>query len=374
MNPSDSLAALQEKVRQAVAERAALVVHGGGSKAWMGLAASSARTPRALDMRGYAGIISYEPTELVVTARAGTPLAELEAALAAHGQCLPFEPPHYAHTGAQATVGGMVAAGLSGPGRQGAGAVRDYVLGAALLDGRGEVLHFGGQVMKNVAGFDVSRLLVGSMGSLGAIVEVSLKVLPVAPAEATLVFELGKQRALEQINAWGGQPIPIASSAWWSDGAGTDLLHVRLRGARAAVAAACGRFGGTRLDDDAAQRLWQDLREQTLPWFAPTWAQPGAAGECLWRLVVPPTTPPLKLQGALLIEWGGAQRWIKSELPAAVMREAATEAGGHATRFRGGDSATPVFTPPAHPLERIHRDVKRAFDPHGVFPAMFADY
>ena len=370
MNPQEHLAALQDQVRQAAAEHQPLAVRGGGSKSWLGGTPGRASGGRVLDLRAYRGIVSYEPTELVVTARAGTPLAELESALAEQGQCLPFEPPHFAHTGAVATVGGMVAAGLAGPSRLGAGGVRDYVLGAVLLNGRGEVLHFGGQVMKNVAGFDASRLLVGSMGSLGAILEVSLKVLPRAPSEATLMFGMGKDRALDQINTWGGQPLPIVASAWWRDGSGADRLHVRLRGAQAAVAAACARLGGARLQEQAAGALWQGLREQTLPWFAATWAQPGAAGEALWRLAVPSTSPPLKLQGDILVEWGGAQRWMKTAMPAAVIREAAAQVGGHATRFRGGDPSTPVFTPPPPALERIHREVKRAFDPHGIFPAI----
>ena len=374
MNPSDTLATLQEQVRQAATQHTPLTVRGGGSKSWLHPASRQARAGATLDLNAYAGIVSYEPTELVVTARAGTPLAELEALLATQGQCLPFDPPHFAHTGARATVGGMVAAGLAGPARQGAGAVRDYVLGAVLLNGRAEVLHFGGQVMKNVAGFDVSRLLVGSMGSLGAILEVSLKVLPRAPAHATLVFEMSKERAIEQVNIWGSQPLPIAASAWCCGGNGAEhLLHLHLRGAQAAVAAACSRLGGEQVDDVAATELWHGLREQTLPWFATTWAQPGAAGEALWRLAVPPTTPPMRLQGDLLIEWGGAQRWLKTALPAAVMREAAARAGGHATRFRGGDPDTPVFTPPAPPLDRIHREIKRAFDPHGLFPTVMSD-
>ncbi len=369
MNSNAILAALQEQVRAAAADGGALHVRAGGSKTWLAPAAQG----DVLDLRPLRGILDYQPTELFVSARAATPLAEVEAALAEHGQCLPFDPPRFARDGAQATVGGMVAAGLSGPGRLGAGALRDYVLGASLLNGRGELLAFGGQVMKNVAGFDVSRLLVGSMGSLGAILEVSLKVLPRASADATLVFEMSKERAIEQVNIWSGQPLPIAASTWCSGGEGSaHLFHLRLRGAQAAVAAACSRLGGERIDDAAAAELWHGLREQTLPWFATTWAQPGAAGDPLWRLAVPPTTPPMRLQGDLLIEWGGAQRWLKTALPAAVMREAAARAGGHATRFRGGDPETPVFTPPAPPLDRIHREIKRAFDPHGLFPTVMA--
>ncbi len=370
MNSNAILTALQEQVRAAAADGARLHVRAGGSKIWLAPTAQG----DALDLRPLRGILSYEPTELFVSARAGTPLAELEAALAEHGQCLPFDPPRFARDGVQATVGGMVAAGLSGPGRLGAGAVRDYVLGASLLNGRGELLAFGGQVMKNVAGFDVSRLLVGSLGSLGAIVEVTLKVVPQAPAEATLCFEMSKERAIEQVNAWCAQPLPISASAWWRDDDGRQLLQLRLRGARAAVEAAVQRLGGERLPDTQADTFWQQLREQTHPWFAPTWAQPGAAGEALWRLVVPPTTPPLKLQGELLVEWGGTQRWLKTALPAAVMREAAAAAGGQAIRVRGGDLSAPVLPPPSPVLERLHARVKQAFDPSGIFPQLFASH
>ena len=363
-------------MQDAAANRKPVCVRGAGSKSWLSHATRAEVAPEVLDMRPLAGIVDYEPTELVVTVRAGTPLAELEQVLATKGQCLPFEPPRFARGGAAATVGGMIAAGLSGPGRLGAGAVRDYVLGALLLNGRGELLNFGGKVMKNVAGFDVARMLVGSMGSLGAICEVSLKVLPRQPAEATLVFDFDKDRAIHQVNAWCAQPLPVSASAWLrdGDGEGQGRLHLRLRGARAAVAAACDRLGGDRLDDAQAERFWDALREHTHPWFAPTWAQPGAAGETLWRLALPSTTPALKLHGSTLIEWGGAQRWLQTALPAAVVREAVAQAGGHATCFRGGDASTPVFTPPAPPLDRIHHQVKRAFDPEGVFPTLFASH
>ena len=303
-------------------------------------------------MRPFAGIISYEPSELVVTARAGTPLAELEALLAAQGQCLAFEPPHF---GAQATVGGMVACGLNGPARGTAGAVRDYMLGVKLLNGKGEHLTFGGQVMKNVAGYDVSRLMAGSLGTLGVLLEVSIKVLPVPLAEATLVFELDQADALRQLNRWGGLPLPVNASCW-QDG----RLSVRLRGARAAVAAALKTMGGEAVGDPAPA-LWAGLREQTLPFFALQ------GDESLWRVSLPDSAAPLAL-GATLLEWGGAQRWLKR--PAAdapVIRQAAASAGGHATLFRSADKSVPVFSPLLAPLDRIHRELKRQFDPSGVF-------
>ena len=364
----DTVRALREQVQQAAADGTRLRPRGGASKQW--LDPRPGHEARVLDMRAHAGVLAYEPSELYVTARAGTALVELEAMLARQGQCLPCDPPRFVRDGgAGATVGGMVAAGLSGPGRLGAGAVRDYVLGASLLNGRGEVLHFGGQVMKNVAGYDVSRLLAGSMGSLGVILEVSLKVLPLPRAQATLAFEMPQQQATEQLNRWGGQPLPISASAWWVDADGRARLYLRLRGARAAVDAACSRLGGERVDDAQADALWESLRDQTLDWFAPTW-QPAPA-QTLWRIAVPQTAPVLDLPGQTLVEWGGSLRWLRSDADASAVRDAAARVGGHATRFRGGGPGVPVFTPPQAPLERIQRQVKLAFDPHGVFPDCF---
>jgi glycolate oxidase FAD binding subunit len=244
-------------VRSAAAAATPLRIRGGGSKDFYGQALQG----DILDMTAYTGIVSYEPSELVVTVRAGTPLAELEALLAAQGQCLPFEPPHFGAAGARATVGGMVASGLNGPARASVGAVRDYMLGVVLLNGKGERLVFGGQVMKNVAGYDVSRLMAGSLGTLGVLLEVSLKVLPVAPMEATLAFEMDEAAALKQLNRWGAMPLPVNASCWRE-----GRLYVRLRGAKAAVAAAQTSMGGEVLDSDAA-RHWTALREQAQPFF-----------------------------------------------------------------------------------------------------------
>lgn len=345
-----------ERVRAAAASASPLRIRGGGSKDFYG----QALTGEVLDMRAYSGVVSYEPSELVVTARAGTPLAELEALLAAQGQCLPFEPPHF---GPHATVGGMVASGLNGPARSSVGAVRDYVLGTQLLNGKAEVLTFGGQVMKNVAGYDVSRLMAGSLGTLAVLLEVSLKVLPVPPAECTLTFARSEAAALQQLNRWGGLPLPINASCWQNlDGHGQ--LWVRLRGAVAAVAAAQKTMGGTRLSAEEAAPLWHSLREQTAPFFTLQ------AGESLWRASVADTAAPLGL-GPTLIEWGGAQRWLKRPAAdAAPIRAAAASAQGHATLFRASsphDKAAAVFTPLAEPLARIHRGLKQQFDPAGVF-------
>ena len=400
-----ALDALIDRVRAARAGKTALNITGGSTKAFYGEA------PRGepLDVRPLAGISSYEPSELVVTVRAGTPLAELEAALAEQGQCLPFEPPRFAtvanadgrggttngtapqggmngrtapqggmngRTAPQGgTVGGMVAAGLAGPARAAVGGVRDYLLGATLLNGKAEVLSFGGQVMKNVAGYDVSRLLAGSMGLLGVICEVSLKVLPLPVATATLRFELGEAAALKQLNTWGGQPLPVNASAWW-DGA----LVLRLSGAAAAVQSALHQLGGERVDPAQAAAFWSGLRDQTDEFFVGA-ERAVAGGATLWRLSVASTAPPLALSGEQMVEWGGAQRWVVTSAPAATLREAAANAGGHATAFRGvkasgaqaggtqasGAQATSVLAPLSAPLARIHREMKTAFDPDRIF-------
>ena len=341
----DSLTVLIEQVRAAAAEGRALRLRGGGTKDFYG------GEPRGelLDTRPYAGIVSHEPTELVITARCGTSLSAVEAALAAQGQMLPFEPPHF---GSGATLGGCVAAGLSGPRRAAAGAVRDFVLGARLLDGRGNVLSFGGQVMKNVAGYDVSRLLTGSLGILGVILEVSLKVLPRPPQERTLRFELAEAQAVETLNRWAGTPLPISASAW-CDGE----LRVRLSGAQTAVRAAAEKLGGEAVDD--AGPWWESVREQTHAFF-------GQDGP-LWRLSVPPKTAPMEIPGARLIEWGGALRWLKSSAGTGSVREAAERAGGHATLFRGSDRAAGVFAALDPVTMRLHRGLKAAFDPKGIF-------
>lgn len=338
---SDSI----EAFRSRILERKPLRLKGGGSKDFYG----GPLAGEVLDTRGYSGIVGYEPTELVITARAGTPLTELESALATRRQVLACEPPHFGN----ATVGGAVAAGLSGPRRAVAGSLRDYVLGVKLMDGEGRELNFGGQVMKNVAGFDVSRLVTGSLGTLGLILEVSLKVMPQPVAQATLRFEMPQDRALDALNGWGGQPVPLAASCW-QDG----VLTLRLSGAQAAVTAACEKLGGERVAEAEAASFWVALREQTTAFFA---------GDVpLWRLSVPSVAPPLDLPGPQLIEWGGAQRWLRGA-DVTQLRETATRVGGHATLFRGGDKTDGVFAPLSPALMEVHRRLKQSFDPYGVF-------
>lgn len=372
-----ALQALIDRVQAARASGTALNICGGSSKAFYG------ETPRGevlstLDLRG---VSSYEPTELVITARAGTPLAELEALLAEKGQCLPFEPPHFGDAGlaapnsahrSTATVGGMVAAGLAGPSRAAVGSVRDHVLGATLLTGKAEVLSFGGQVIKNVAGYDVSRVLAGSLGILGVLLEVSLKVMPAARANATLRFEMPEAAAIQQLNAWAATPLPIRASAWWQ-----GSLLLRLAGAPAAVREATEKLGGELLPAEVATPFWANLRDHRDEFFAQARAQV-QSGATLWRLGIPATRAPLGLPGPNLIEWGGAQRWLVSDAPGETVRAAAVNAGGHATRFWRSETLVgptghalqtghSVFTPLPAALLTIHRSLKKAFDPDRIF-------
>jgi len=384
-----ALRRLVDQVNDARGRRAALDIRGAGTKPF----GSRRAGDEPLDLQPLAGISSHEPSELVVTVRAGTPLVELEAALAEHGQCLPFEPPRFDApagpgasdtTGSPAeddppephgdagdraaggTVGGMVAAGLSGPARPAVGSVRDHLLGATMLNGRGEVLRFGGQVMKNVAGYDVARVLAGSMGVLGVILEVSLKVLPRPPAQTTLAFDVGQEQALALLTAWRRQPLPVHASSWHE-----GQLRLRLAGARAAVLAAAGRLcsahGGRALDANEATAWWQAVRDQRLAFFRPT-AADAAAGQSLWRLSVPPTAPVLGTPGPVFIEWGGAQRWLRTAAPAAQVQALAAAVGGHASCIRPAPgSAAALAGPLPEVLMRLHRSLKQAFDPDRIF-------
>jgi len=338
----------REQVLAAAASGTALRLRGGGTKDWYGQELQG----DILDTRACSGIIDYEPTELVITARCGTPLAEIEAALAEQNQMLAFEPPHF---GAGATFGGAIASGLAGPRRASAGALRDFVLGAVLMDGKGEVLTFGGQVMKNVAGYDVSRLLAGSLGTLGLMLEHSVKVLPRPVSETSLRFEMSEIDAIARLNQWGGQPLPISASCWHA-----GVLTLRLSGARAAVEAARLALGGEAVAQ--ADAFWSGLREQRHDFFK------GPAS--LWRLSVPSTTGAIILRGEQLIEWGGAQRWLRVDADSAMahnIRRTAASVGGHATLFRGGDKHLGVFQPLAPAVAKIHQRLKAAFDPSHIF-------
>ena len=368
----------QERVRSAHAHKTPLRIRGGGSKDFYGVRLGG----ELLETRGYSGIVNYEPSELVVTVRSGTPLLQLEQILAERGQCLAFEPPHFGASQADATVGGMVAAGLSGPARVSAGAVRDYILGLSLINGVGEHLSFGGQVMKNVAGYDVSRLMAGSWGTLGLLTDISIKVLPMQRAQATLYYECQQQQALDMLATWRAQPLPINANLWQADGGdnGSGHLLVRLRGAMAAVEAALERMGGTMLDHGLAEGAWLACREQQLPWF--TQMEPEHA---LWRLSVPATTPALPCTEQHiqpLLEWGGALRWVQAPMQhAAALHSLAASVGGSAVCFRPGTAEAWAssddfgYTPASPALRQVQQRLKQAFDPNGIFnPGRLGDW
>lgn len=349
---------LQNELQQALGEGRALRIAGGDSKRFYGNRVDG----EILSTRQHRGIIAYEPSELVLTARAGTPLRDIEAAVAASGQMLGFEPPHF---GAGATLGGAVASGLSGPRRAYSGALRDFVLGAKVLNGRGEILQFGGQVMKNVAGYDIARLMAGSLGCLGVILEVSLKLLPRPEAEQTLCFALNSRAAAAKANRLLTQAVPL-SGACYSDG----RLFIRLSGAGETLARCAQTLGGDGGDSD----IWAAVKEQTGDFFS-------ASDLPLWRLSVPPATDPAALSAAAaaatLWDWGGALHWIKTRLAADEMRAIAATAGGHATLFRSAQApGDGVFQPLLPGLKKIHSNLKQAMDPHRLLNPgrMYADF
>jgi len=341
----DALEVLRERVMEAHRTRQPLQLRGAGTKNFYG--ERLAGDP--LELSSHRGIIDYEPSELVLTARCGTPLSQIEQALGACGQCLAFEPPGF---GGDPTIGGVIAAGLSGPRRAYAGAARDFVLGAALLGGDGELNHFGGQVMKNVAGFDVARLLCGSLGILGVITEVSLKVLPLPQAQETRTLEMSQDEAIMAFNRWAGQPMPLSATAWYE-----GYAWVRLSGAEPAVKAACERIGGERPQESQSHAWWNALRHGN---------HPLSSASTLWRLSVPATTPPLALEPSPLLEWGGALRWYAGEFDAPQMRELAHAAGGTALCWQG-PAPQGRFHPLTPAVLALQRRLKVRFDPHGIF-------
>ncbi|RAI65485.1 glycolate oxidase subunit GlcE [Pseudomonas fluorescens] len=338
----DDSQSLLEQVNQALENATPLRIQGSNSKGFLGRTTAG----EILDTRSHRGIVSYDPTELVITARCGTPLAQLTQVLDAAQQMLPCEPPAF---GDSATVGGMIACGLSGPRRPWSGSVRDFVLGTRVITGQGKLLRFGGEVMKNVAGYDLSRLMAGSYGCLGLITEVSLKVLPKPRQCLSISLEMDTVQALLRLAEWGQQPLPISAAC--HDG---SRLHLRLEGGEGSVAAAHDRLGGERLDAS----YWDDLNEQRLSFFNED--QP------LWRLSLPHNTPCLTLPGRQLLDWGGAQRWLKSDAEAPFIRQVVEEVGGHATCFSHGLTDTP-FQPLAPALMRYHRNLKQQLDPRGIF-------
>lgn len=347
------------QIRDAADAGRRLLIRGGDSKRWYG---NPVIADEVLVTTGHHGIIDYDPAELVLTARTGTRLADIERVLAERGQILAFEPPRYSKDG---TLGGAIATALSGPGRPFVGGVRDFVLGMHVIEGRGDLLKFGGQVMKNVAGYDVSRLMTGSLGILGLMTQVSLKVLPVAPARASLRFELSQSEAIQKVNEWSGRPLPLTASAWEN-----GILTVRLSGARAAVDAAIHTLGGQQMPQAEADAYWECLRDQTHAFFDASAG--GRVGQTLWRLSLPAVVPAInasRIPGAdvQLIEWGGAQRWLWSESDSARIRSVASDLGGHAVRFNNLQAGDATFETGSPALMAIHQRLKQTFDPRGIF-------
>ncbi len=344
MADNDLTQDLQDQVKAAYESGTALAIVGGGTKqTWLGEYAG-----QAIHTAGHRGIVSYAPTELVITARAGAPLAEIHAALAEHDQTLAFEPPSY---GSATTLGGVIACNHSGPRRPFAGAARDFVLGVRMINGTGEVLRFGGEVMKNVAGYDISRAMAGSFGTLGIMLDVSLKVLPRPPAQVTVAREQRAADAVQLMNRWAGESYPISAAAY--DG---ERVLIRLEGAESAVRAAQKQLGGENVSD--ATVLWQSLGNQSHGFFSGSGA--------LWRISVPPATLPLALPGKWLYDWCGGLRWYRGDARADEIRAAATTAGGHAICYRGCAGASRFQ--PLHPLMlQLHKRIKAAFDPKNIF-------
>lgn len=349
---NDARPQLIEQVQSAWSRQSPLTIAGADSRAFLANAnpngSDDARTA-TLSVADHHGVVSYEPTELVITARTGTPVQAIETVLKQAGQMLPFEPTRFAP---QSTLGGVVASGLSGPARPYAGSVRDFVLGVECINGQGQALSFGGQVMKNVAGYDVSRLMTGAWGTLGVLTQVSFKVLPIPESVQTQQLVLSAAEAIQLCNSLAGSPMPVTAAAH-ADG----VLHLRLSGSEGGVRHAAGEIGGDVMDDDAV--FWQRLRD---------WRHPIQTAPCLWRLSLPAATPELTdLKGQTLTDWGGAQRWFVPDdsVTPAQITDTVKSAGGHASQVRGASEV--VFSQPSAALEAIHTRLKDAFDPARIF-------
>lgn len=369
---ANALNQFREQIIEAGKSNRVLSIQGGNTKSWYGNPAQG----EIVNTKSYQGILDYQPEELVITACAGTSIGEIEAALAKNNQVLPFEPPHF---GQAASFGGVIAAGLAGPARISTGNLRDFVLGTRVMDGRGEDLSFGGKVMKNVAGYDVSRLIPGSLGTLSLLLEASVKVLPKPAATLSLRCTMTAPKALQVLNQWAGQPLPLNASAWVGPSNEVGELTIRLAGAKAAVASAsqmmCNQLGANELDAQEANEFWLNLREQQLPWFREM-----PADFALWRLSLPANCPALELpkgcSSKIVMEWHGQERWIQGPANLTTseqFRDLAIRHGGHMTCFRCPSSQLfERFTrldanPLSAGLEAVQKRLRHAFDPCGVF-------
>ncbi len=347
---SDYSEQLQGSVLQALEQKEPISIQGGASKIFYGREI----TGKPLLTTKHRGIINYEPKELVVTARCGTSMQELESELSSQGQMLAFEPPHFAKS---ATLGGTIACGLSGPRRPYSGSARDFVLGTRIINGQGDVLQFGGEVMKNVAGYDVSRLMVGALGTLGLLLDISLKVMPLPEYETTLIIECKVEEATQLMNKWTGSSMPVSAACY--DG---EKLYLRLSGTHAAVISASNQMGGEVLQNEAG--FWNNITELKHVFFS---AASSEKNKILWRLSLPVDAPSITLPGKQLIDWGGAQRWFISDIDPVDVRQAIESLGGHATIFRNGDRQSDIFHPLADSLAVLHRQLKLSFDPKRIF-------
>jgi glycolate oxidase FAD binding subunit len=344
---ADVSEALRKQILNARKKEQKLNIVGGGTKSFMGRAADS--HAGTLSLAEHTGIVEYHPVELIMTARAGTRIADIEAALAEEGQCLHFEPPRF---GDASTLGGTLACNLSGPARPWSGSVRDQVLGIRLLNGKGEHLRFGGQVMKNVAGYDVSRLQAGAMGTLGAITEISLKVMPKPAMTLTLVQDMPVGDVIKYMNQRAGESKPITGAAW-VDG----KVYLRLSGAKSAVEATAKKWGGDVMEQGDA--FWQQLQHMQHDFFQ--------SDEPLWRFSIGSTAANPELDGPWLIDWAGSQRWYRGDADSARMESIAQRAGGQVSLFRGGDRKEDVMHHQPQALQTIQSRLKASFDPDGLF-------
>jgi len=342
---NDHSAILQQQVLDALNTETPLNITGSGSKSFLG----NPTDGQTINVCPHRGIVHYDPRELVITARSGTPLGEIEAALAEAGQMLAFEPPHFSDS---ATLGGTLACALSGPRRPYSGSARDFVLGCQILNGRGEILRFGGQVMKNVAGYDVSRLMVGAFGTLGVLLDFSLKVLPCPAASVTVTRECSASEAIGNMSALLGKPYPVDAACY--DGRN---CHVRISGSAQAVKEARTKIRGDVMPH--AEAFWAALREHELPFFEHSGT--------LYRVMVKPATPCLPLEGSWLLDWGGAQRWLRSNEDLAKIRHCVESEGGHVSVFRSDDPLIDKFHPLPPHLFVLHQTLKSSIDPKNIF-------